>query len=1084
MENPAFYSAIDAAGAVVSSSALLTSYEFSNISDNQSLFGSLYLGPEYESYTITCTGTDGDLIRVDQIPGNKEFVLSLKNTLADHRTKTSYAFNVVATGESIETLSVTCVVTATILPSVTEATILVQNGNKGVVHTFTADEPCTFAFDAQGTSDNSAFTLSGTNNAVLSLITRSSFNTKSSYTVMVIATSVYNTSLNSPSKSLIVNVTNGVPLFLTESDGNLQSGNYVFSVADGITTLLGVNYDSKIYSSDTCTYILSGTDASLFSVAPISDETSSKFATLSLLSAARKQDKPSYSLSITANNGAFTSTNAIIVTVGPDTTLPVLTGSSANSTTYTVATGLNTDTNPDIVTLNAPWINSLDIFNMLSDESVIFALSGSNSSLFKLSTVENVNTNTVRPNSRKVGVSFINNVPGTTKENYTIQVIATDPAENVISKYVKVMISDVTRPTITLTPVTQFITKNSVKYTNATVVEVNFTTSEKLSVPFLLSNFAVTGENSTITAFNLTTTKARVSVKIDSSIEDQDITLKLKANTVKDANNELFNDEISFTFRYARTLNSIYEIKLLGSSPLTIPQGRFYTDAGFLWNGLSSQVLTTESSVDVKTAGTYTVRHKASVQGIPYEAIRTVIVSSSHAEARPKPAIVVTGGTTTISQVLPKTTGIYIDNATVTPITNSVGIPITATSTNNVDTSVAGSYTVTYTAGNDDVYGPILAVTRSLIVTHPAQVITLEPKPGFTAIKLVFEPDEAFVNSADANKIYNKNGEELMVTAVLTVNSIKYPPTATVTFNAIDDGVALQQVTLNLSVLQPTTNVDFILSGIKPTFTFSTVLNLNTATGPAPEDDLTKFPGLKILTSLLDFNTLFYIKPEVDVTIELQPLEVFMEHSMEYKINPDAFVAILNLDTLLVTENIEDRFYNGTVLTGNVANSSDQNQIISKIVIANAIQDMFKTSRLEDVISTASKNSMRAEINTILTTTVNTEIKKALSDNSSKTNNDKGKSNLVRQLIGQLHSKILDTTKEDRLTTSNNGMFHLSNKVLTGPYANYYPFKFEAGDTLTISVKFMHPHAEAYQATTVVAQPRDTEISVKFVLYE
>lgn len=1083
MANPAFFTSIDAAGAVVLSSAVSTSYAFPNISDGQSLFGSLYLGTEYESYTITCTGTDGNLIRVDQIIGNKEFVLSLKNTLADHRTKTSYAFNVVATGATVKTLSVTCAVTATILPSVTNATITVGNGNKGLIHTFAADEPCTFAFDNDGTTDNLAFILSGTNNAVLSLINRSSFNTKSSYAVKVRATSIYNNLLQSPSKTFTVNVTNSAPLFLETSGGNVQSGNYSFTVADGTTTLLGANSDNKLHSSDSCVYTLSGTDAALFSVTPTTGGTNSKFATLSLLSAARKQDKLSYALSITANNGAYTSTNAITVTVGQDTILPVLTGSSATSTTYTVATGVNTEINPDIVALNAPWTNSTDILSILSDESVTFTLSGSNNSLFKLGTVTNVTANSARPNSCKVSISFISNVLTNTKANYNFQVNATDLAGNVVSKYIKVMVSDVTKPTIILTPVTQFITKNSIKYTNATVVEANFTTSEALSAAFLLSNFAVTGGNATITASNLTTTTALVSVKIDSSIEDQDITLKLKADTVKDGNNELLNTELSITFRYMRTLTNIYEMKLVGPTPLTIPQGRFYTDDGYIWNGLSSQVLPTESSVDVKIAGTYTVTYKARVQDVLYTATRTVIVSTSHAGYRPKPSIVVTGGTASLPQVLPKTNGVYIDDATVTPITNSVGASLTVTSTNNADTSKAGSYTVTYTSTNDDVYGAITSVTRTITVTHPVQVITLKPKSGFTAIKLVFDPDETFVNTAEANKIYTKDGVEIPVTAVLTINSTKYPPTATVTFNATDDGVALPQVTLDLTVLQPANNVDFTLSAIKPTFTFSTVLNLNAASGPVEEDDLTRFPGVKILAPLSDFNSLFYVKPNSDLTIELQPLEVFTEHLMDYKINPDAFNAILNLDTLHVTENIVDRSYNGNVLTGNVANSTDPDQIISKVVIANAIQDLFKTNRLENVISTASKNSMTSEINNILTTTFNAEIKRFLSDNSSKTNNDKAKSNLVRQLLGQIHRKILGTSKEYRLTTSENGMFHLGNKVSTGPYANYYPFEFEAGDTLTISLKLIHPTVQAYQATTV-AQPKDTEISVKFVFYE
>lgn len=1083
----AFFSEIDSVGAVVPSSAV-SAHVFPNISDGQSLFGSLYLGPGFEDYTISASGRDASLIITEHILGNNEFVVSLKNTAADHRVKTSYAFNLVATLDArVKTLSVTCDVTATILPTVSDAVITVGNGLKGVLHTFSSDEPCVFDFDNDGTSDNSQFTLSGTNNTVLSLINRSSFNTKPSYTINVRATSLYNTLLQSPNKTFTINVINQSPLFLGTSGGIVQSENYLFTVADGTTTILGANSDNKIHSSDDCIYTLSGADAASFSVMPATGEDNSKFATISLLNAARKQDKLSYNLNIEANNGTHTAIHAITVTVGPDTILPILTGSSANSTTYTVATGVNSMLNPDIVAFNAPWIKSIDIFDILSDESVTFTLDGSNSSLFQLGTVANIDTNASRPNSRKVGVSFLNDVLTNTKINYDIQINATDAAEKVTSKYVKVMISDVTKPVITLTPATGFVIKDGKKYTNSTVVRANFTTSEPLSSSFLSNNFEVIGGNTTFTAFNLTTTTASVSVKVDSTFEDQDITLKLKSGTVKDGHNELLNDEISLTFRYKRILTYVYEMKLVGDSSIVIPQGRHYTDAGFMWNGLSGQLLESESTVDVTKPATYTVIHKAVVQDFLYTVTRNVIVSDTHIDSRTKPKIVVIGGTRTFPQILPKTNnGAFIDDATVAVMTNSVGVQIPVTITNEVDTSRAYDfYSVTYIAGNDDVYGSIDSASRLVAVTHPVQVITLKPKSGFTAIKEVFEPDEAFVNTAEANKIYNKNGEEIPVTETLTINTVKFPQSATVTFNATDDGVALKQVTLNLSIRQQESNVDFTLSGIKPSFTFSTVLNLNTATGPAPEDDLTIFPGVKILVPISHYNSMFYIKPNSDLTIELQPIEVFTEYQMDYKIDPAAFNGFSNLNTLELTENIVDRSYSGNplVLRGNVANSIDSDQTISKVVIANAIQDIFKTSRLESVISSSSKSTMTNEITNILTTTLNNEIKKSLSDNSSKTNDDKAKTNFARQLTGQLYRKIINTSKEYRLTTSENGMFRSDKKVLSGDYENYYPFEFEAGDTLTFSVKFIHPLAVAYQPSTV-AHPKDTEISIKLVFFE
>ena len=130
-------------------------------------------------------------------------------------------------------------------------------------------------------------------------------------------------------------------------------------------------------------------------------------------------------------------------------------------------------------------------------------------------------------------------------------------------------------------------------------------------------------------------------------------------------------------------------ITITGDESVTIELGATYTDEGATATDVSGDItVTSTSTVDTSVVGSYTVTYTAAdSSGNEATAVaRTVNVVDTTA-----PVITITGD----NPVTIELGSTYTDEgATATDLSGD----ITVTSTSTVDTSIVGSYTVTYTA--------------------------------------------------------------------------------------------------------------------------------------------------------------------------------------------------------------------------------------------------------------------------------------------------------------------------------------------------------------------------------------------------
>ena len=91
------------------------------------------------------------------------------------------------------------------------------------------------------------------------------------------------------------------------------------------------------------------------------------------------------------------------------------------------------------------------------------------------------------------------------------------------------------------------------------------------------------------------------------------------------------------------------------------------------------------------------------------------------------------------------------------------------------------------------------------------------------------------------------------------------------------------------------------------------------------------------------------------------------------------------------------------------------------------------------------------------------KLKMTIDNANGKTNQNKTKINLTRQLMLQLHNSIYGRESFYRLTNTNGGIFSQTpvdisgNTWITGAGDKYYPFKFISGDKLNFGLTIKHP---------------------------
>lgn len=158
-------------------------------------------------------------------------------------------------------------------------------------------------------------------------------------------------------------------------------------------------------------------------------------------------------------------------------------------------------------------------------------------------------------------------------------------------------------------------------------------------------------------------------------------------------------------------------ITLVGDSTVTLTVGDTYQESGStvvdnVDTGLSAAI---SGSVDTTTAGTYVLTYSASdAAGNSASVTRTVIVEAAVDTEAP-----------VITLVGPETITLTVGdsyNEQGSTVTDNVDSGLTATITGSVDTSAAGTYTLTYTV--TDAANNQSSITRTVIVQEPVVVGT------------------------------------------------------------------------------------------------------------------------------------------------------------------------------------------------------------------------------------------------------------------------------------------------------------------------------------------------------------------------
>ncbi len=237
-------------------------------------------------------------------------------------------------------------------------------------------------------------------------------------------------------------------------------------------------------------------------------------------------------------------------------------------------------------------------------------------------------------------------------------------------------------------------------------------------------------------------------------------------------------------------------VTLTGDATVHVDQDSAYTDAGATADDNMDGAITPElaSDVDTSVPGTYTVTYTATdAAGNIGTAERTVIVDAVDKTA---PIVTLTGATT----VNVEQDSAYTDEGA-TANDNMDGA-ITPEMTSDVDTSVLGTYTVTYTA--TDTAGNIGTATRTVIVVEVVPEDTTAPVVTLTGDATVHvDQDSTYVDAgATANDNIDGAITPLMTGTVDTSIATTYTITYTATDAAGNIGTATRTVIVDEPVCQ------------------------------------------------------------------------------------------------------------------------------------------------------------------------------------------------------------------------------------------------------------------------------------------
>ena len=240
-------------------------------------------------------------------------------------------------------------------------------------------------------------------------------------------------------------------------------------------------------------------------------------------------------------------------------------------------------------------------------------------------------------------------------------------------------------------------------------------------------------------------------------------------------------------------------ITLVGDAEITVEVGSTYTDLGATASDNSdgdiSADIVTVNNVDTSVIGSYTVTYNVtdSSGNAASEVTRTVSVTDTTA-----PVITLVGDT----QITVEVGSTYTDLGATASDNYDGDITADIVTVNNVDTSVIGSYTVTYNV-TDSSGNAASEVTRTVSVTDTtAPVITLVGDAEITV--------EVGSTYTDLGATASDNYDGDITADIVTVNNVDTSVIGsyTVTYNVSDSsGNAASEVTRTVSVTDTTAPV-------------------------------------------------------------------------------------------------------------------------------------------------------------------------------------------------------------------------------------------------------------------------------------
>jgi len=622
-----------------------------NLNDNAPVFTSGATGTVAENaatstviYTATATdadnlgalvyslsGTDASLLNINASTG----AVTLKSS-ADYETKTSYSFNVIASdGTNTATKAVVVSVTnlndnAPVFTSGTTGTVAENAATSTVIYTAAAtdaDNLVALSYSLSGT-DASLLNISASTGAV-TLKSSANYETKTSYSFNVIASDGTLTSTQ-PVVVSVTNLNDNAPVFTSGTTGTVAENAALSTVIYTATATDADNLGALSYS-------LSGTDASLLNL-------NSSTGAVTLKSSADYETKASYSFTVTASDGANTTSQAVVVSVtNLNDNVPVFTSGGTGSVAENAATSTV------IYTAVATDADNLG--------ALAYSLSGTDASLLNI-------------NATTGAVTLKSSADYELRTSYSFNVVASDGA-NTVTRAVVVSVTNVNdnTPVFTSGGSGMVVTQSPAGTLVYTAVATDADNLGALAYSLSGTDASLLNINSTTGAVTLKNTadfatKPSYSFNVVAS-DGTNTTSKAVLVTVQTVNNyaPVFTSGGTGTVaENAATSTVIYTAVATDADGNTLTYSLSGADASLLNINAMTGAVTLKSSADYETKTSYSFNVVAS-DGVPaHDVTKAVVVSVTN--LNDNAPVFTSGGTGTVAENAATSTVIYTAVAT------------------------------------------------------------------------------------------------------------------------------------------------------------------------------------------------------------------------------------------------------------------------------------------------------------------------------------------------------------------------------------------------------------------------------------